>query len=759
MLKKIFSVLLALVLSLSSLTAFAAVKNADLAIDQTGQGLGDISGYVNTMFAAGDTLYLTTYHSKMYTWSPETGEIGDIGFENLWNYHYFGHEGSVLCLNTDDGSIHILNTAEGKATVDKEALISLDWSVIRPAGADEMDFYVQVFAAFVADNMLYVQTNNPDSNDWSERTLYRFDMETGKGETLYAGRDMLSLCPYKDGKLLIFRFDQDKYYMSSGQDTSSLPEITVFDPQSKAYADKLLSLGEDAMDFGGLAYDAASDTLYLCGNGSVMFKTAGGELTPLTYIPASYIQSDAAALLIGGTHYVISNSQSIFIRSLDPDDKPSQLLKVQGVQFDWEGREGYLAFTKKHPEVAVISNTNDWFSSAEGVFQDMKTATASDIYAIGQMDVLEALINKDYCVDLSGNAALLAAIKEMYPHMSSAFLKDAKVYAVPYGAYNQGLWGYSPSILKEIGLTEADLPTNLSEFMDFITDWADMYGMDYPDFELLDHQYSKWRELLIQTVFLQQISYCSNEGIPMTFDTPEVLALLKKIDSMASVFAQLDPSQETLEGGQSWSSDDPLTALLTMDFQMLSRDFRVNADYSPLEMNYIQDSPMLTAMQLQVLIANPSSPNLEMAAEFLAEMAANMNPTLKITINPNYNEPVENPYAEQNIIYAKESLEQTQKSLDEAKAEDKKEMESRLEMAQQWLEQAEWEKYDISPAQIEAYRLVAQNMVPVSGGYSMIGTSENLLNLYSRYLEGQIPTDQFVQEMEKVLKKMHSENR
>ena len=752
MFKKAFALLLAFMLTFSCFSALAAVKAADLVIDETDQGLGDVPVYVDMAAAVGDTVYMGTHEGKAYTWSLSTGEVGSLKSESDGRY-FVGGKDRLYALDAYNGMLFPLAIEEDKLVADGR--IELDWSIFPPIDSD-MFYGVQTYAAFFSGNTLYVQTNDPATEDWEARRICAFDIETGKAEVLYSGKDILDFCAYKDGNLLALRFDWLRFH-ESGEDSAFMPRLMVFDTKTKAFTEALATLSDTTV--GGLAYDAQKDTIYFATGGSIKSITGNTGVEQANYLPVSNVQQGMNAMLLSSTHYALFARNMLCIRSLDPKDKPTDVLKVAGTSFDWSGREGYLAFMKKYPEVPVISSAEQYFSTAEGILQDMRSDNAVDIYAVQRMDVLESLLNKDYYADLAATEAVSTTVGGMYPHMVSALYKNGELCALPYESSMPSLIGYSPTILNKIGLTEADLPSDFSAFLDFIVDWADIYGRDYPDLELVDHQFFAWRGWLIDLLFNQQAAYCSFKGIPITFDTPEFSALLKKVDAMTSVFAELDPSEETLNGDRYYSSEDPLTGLFDMEYNLFYRHISNEADYVPLKMNYIGDTPMLARILLNTLVVNPNSKNQETAKQFLSEMAANLNPIVKITLDPAYNEPVEDPYMVKNIASTLETIEQLETWLETIADEDKKMMETQIADNENWLLYAEKHKYHFSPEDIATYRAAAENIMPFDGGYAIVAEDGTLGALCERYKAQQLTTEQFISETEKVLKKMHSENR
>jgi hypothetical protein len=745
--KGIAAALLALAFISACFLALADTKSFDITINQ--DGTGDFIS-VNSSAVANGTLYLDA--DGLYAWEPETGHTRELTFDGGWVYRLIGGGEGLFMLDTIQGALVPIAVNGNLASAG--TLIQLEWSIFTRDLTEGETFNCQVVTAFVANDTLYLQIRDYESGDWNNHLLFRFDLETGEADLLHKGRDLYNLTPYKAGKLLAIRYDQSHDFASGLADESLRPAIAVFDPDLKAFTEVLATL--DGMNYGGLAYNDKTDTLYLSTGGTLLQKTPGNDFELLNYLTISSVFVDTGATLIGDAYYVLQGFNVICIRSLNPVDRPNNVFKIARGEFDTTARAAYLAFTKKYPEVATARSDYDYFAGAEGIAIDMRTATASDVYAINRKGVMEALINKGYCVDLTEHAAIFDVVKAMYPHMTACLFKDGRLCAVPYIIYTGTTFGYSPRILAEMGLTEADLPETLLEFIDFISDWADSYSFDYPDYSLLDLQFYGWRFHLLDIIFEQQIAYCGQQGIPMTFDTEAVRALLNKLDAMDAAFNKLDPKEDPLVSGIIVGSPN---ALFTMAYRPIEKVSEHYGDgFLALPMYYIEGVPMFIPLHMNTLVINPASENKETALNFLAEMLANLDVTAKFITMPDYNEPLKKSMWQQNLADLEQNLKSHKDILNIVGEEYKKDFEANIVRIEADIA---WEKehpYDIATEQIEAYRLIAERVIPLAEEYAAFNDSENLRSLRNRYEQRQITAEQFIIETEKVLQKMRVEN-
>lgn len=754
--KKWLSLVLVLCLLLPC-AALASATSVDLSLDKGTVALEEGAlPYIESTFAYGGKLYMTSPNSEMalYVWSPETGAVTQLPIEGVTSAAVLADGEKLYLFDNWQGTLSTATLTEDGLKAG-EALPLDAGAFMRQDG--EYSYGGQVYSIVTVDGQVYLLADAENDEDYDSRRLFRLDLATGKMELLFSGKGILSMSGYKDGSLLCMIFDRDSYY-SSEQSPSALPKVQVFDLKTRALGATVVSLASTSG--AGLAYDADSDIIYLC-TGEGLYRKAGqGELELVNYLPLSYYGDNMRGILIGAGHYALTDWSGIYIRSTNPADKPSTVLRVSGVSFGWDGREGYDAFMKKHPEVAVNSNTDKWFNTPEAMYQDFMTDTAADIYSVSDISMLQTLIRKGYAKDLGSSQVLSDAVKGMYPHMTSSFYQDGKLYAFPFMVYGSGQWAYSPYVLSELGLTEADLPKTISELIDFIVDWVDIYSFEHQQLDLFWQQYQKTRDLLLGMIFQQQIAWCEKTGTPLTFDTPEVTALLQKLDEVSSIISDLDPSEEEMNAGWSWSSDDKMKALFTADFYLFDNYMGSNYDYTPLPVGLSEAIPTMYPLQMQLLFVNPNTKHFDLAASLLEEIALHMRPRDRIQVFPDANEPVENTYYEKDKQYYDEYVQGLQKSIEDAKDEaEKKQLEQSLADSQEWAKSIEANRYEISDNMIAQYRAMAENVLPAANMYTAFFSSEELSSLFQRLSAQQMTGEQFIRETEKILRKMRLESK
>ena len=279
--------------------------------------------------------------------------------------------------------------------------------------------------------------------------------------------------------------------------------------------------------------------------------------------------------------------------------------------------------------------------------------------------------------------------------------------------------------------------------------------------QLVYNQNFRWRDKLISMIFQQQIYYCNSKGVPATFDTPQVKNLLEKVEALDAILKQLDPPESQISPRSFSNSAEPLTALFNMHFTtlFLGQNHVNNQDYTFFPMNYLEDVPFFNTLTLQWLIINPNSKNRDAAVQFLNEIALNLSPAFKTTVFKGHSVPMENPDYARNTADDTAYLQLLQKSHADAPDSEKKDLQALIEDTQQRLE---WQKktfFAITAEQIDTFRAFAHTFMPTGNTYFLFNHSENLQLVYNRYTQRQMNTEQYILETERILKRIHSENK
>lgn len=554
---------------------------------------------------------------------------------------------------------------------------------------------------------------------WFNNSLYRVSLTDGRADKL--GQGLLSgLAVDGEGRMLTC--------------DSERAQVVAVDPVSGTCADIASLPGSDC---GGLACDEAGVAYYRRGSG--LYDLSG---TPYGYLPASSAMPETmAAVIHEGRYYVTAQSaeEGYLCCAVDPALLPSRMLRVCGPGYDVS--EQINSFMKAHPDVAV-ELTGDAPQDAEAFLRHMQSEDAADIYVMAlDCGYFDALRDKGYLADLSFSDALMGMMSRVYPQLTGDFLMDGHLYALPVYLYAYTT-GYHPAALERIGLTGDELPTNEGELLDFIARWEEEFYDDYPEMSLYGTA-SDLFEALFNELLDAQLLLCEAKGETPTFNTPEMRAILARLEQLRPVIREVAPY---VGEGIPVQMDAERQLLITSHIPLPTTFF--NREEQPLLLALTEGEAPVISVNMTVMAANPYSENLDLAAELMAYIMENLPQELKTAMMPDENVPIEDFMYTATIDMYREHVASIAAQLADCDPADRAELEARMKDAQALLSAEEERRWAFGEEDIARYR---EHIAPF-----LRATATRLFNgetqtLRRRYLDGQMELEQFIREFDRMV--------
>lgn len=584
---------------------------------------------------------------------------------------------------------------------------------------------------------------------YNTTALYRVDRASGATVALDV-KNLTDLCAYREGFLLARQWDGQAAQRSY---EGIAPEMVCIDKATLSVM-ALCTLPDDS--FSAPAYDAAADCIYLVSPSRLIRLDGGFAEETCAYLALRYV-SDGAPAILWNERYLLAASydepRGFVSFATDPALMPRRVLKLAQTDMDDMTR----AFCGAHPEIAVTLKDSAFYSTKE-IAQGMAAASDEiDVFSLylghgsfGQ------LVKKGYCANLSGSEILTRAVGRMAPALTAdCYNADGELMALPYRANADGV-GYSPSALKKLGLTEADLPRTYLELMDFSVRWVDEYADNEDGLTLFDSIYDiRWQ--LMQLSENAYISGAKARGEALSFDTPLYRSLLAKLDEVTPSILELNP-EEGNDGTGSfvvfYEDNQEAPSLFTLYASITPRAYR-SFDYVPLTPTLeAGDDPIFDAT-VQVLFINPYSQNIDAALTYLEYAAEHIDPYNAIALFPDQNDPIEDSYYQRDAAGSDESIADLRARLLTVDDANRSALEEELAVELDWREQLETRRWSVSAEQIAAYRQLAPYVVLIADSFF---ANANAADLRARYSAGTLPADQYVSELERILRLIRLEN-
>ena len=701
------------------------------------------SFYPQSLFAFRGKLYAVGYNGIWLLGGEEPLQLEQIHPDSGITAVAATDEAVLLfCGDTYTGFSFLRCAAEGDALGEPEELCALQLEFTE-------DDWVSCNGLVVSGDTAWLLLHSDGMNkSWEESTLFEVDLATGAAKKIGTGF-WKCLQPYKDGRLCAFWWDQETAYQDYEHITH--PVIVSVDPATGENT-TLHTLSDIQMN--AVGYDPQTDRFYFSGSTKLFSCAAGEEEETLTAYMIPGYRQNIAPVILDGKYWYIENGEKTEVLSVstDPSALPSQVLRVAGYS-----SESMIAFSKAHPEIAV-DLVEDYLGDSSDITTKMISADdAADVYSLDlSYSGFTALRDKGYCVDLSSSAVLMDTVSRMYPQFTSGVLQDGHLYALPYEIYAYPPFSYRPDVLETVGLTKDDLPKTFSELIDFIAMWKRDYAEEYPDVQLTA-SFGNLRTMLFFEAVNAQSSLCEAQGIPLNLNTPALRDLLNKIDQNSALLDSF--SQDSGESGTtvvySYGSDDQ--TLLGNDSDFMPSMYGHWMHTEPLLVSLSADTQPIINATVNVLLINPNGANREAAMTYLEFIAQNLSPAVKVSLMPDYDEPLEQPYYARSLQFAQEWLTSAEEYL--ASDPEDRDAQDAVENARLSLEQVENERWAISAEEITRYHEVYAPLMVVSRENIFASQGrEELVSLIQRYLAGQLSAEQLLQQCDRILQMIQFEN-
>lgn len=765
--KKI-GMLLALCLCLSLVALPALAAQGDAAMFLSNNSIYDCQ--VRAVHAEGDTFYLVkgdtdnvlSYYSyRVGDAEPTLIMEGKIEYpqsetDQPFRVHkVFFADGAFYALNTQTGLLLKLAAENGKPVVAQAVTLDLsDFQYTETYEDQEYTYTLELQSWTAMGNKLFVCLRDYNYGD-GEPQLAMLDMTTGEktGDNVSFVR---LFTPYQDGKLLCMVVDDNNMYDIDSGKYKPIP-FSVFDPETDTL-EPLFELADMSYyDIYAMTYDAENNWLYLaCPERIYRVDCATGEFVLSAYVPCSYYQDyRGSAIARVGAHVMVLGSNGVYVRLADPAQLPKDALTIYNGYSD----DAHTRVIAQMDDIPVTFFDKAYYATAQELGQAMVSGENEiDIFhvSLSYMD-FQRLMEKGYCYDLSGSEKLSALAAQFYPVLSKEITLDGKLYGMPVDFY-VSTWSVSSALEKKLKL---ECPKTLVELCQFLNDWAEKgYYEEYTDYQPFEE--GELRNMVISQALSMYIDYMQATGQTLKLDTPEFREIM-------TAAAAVDVSDYEIQ--VNWEDDDSVNELfnksgLFRNYQYLSVRYNMRFSqeedydtYSPMLLTLTENTPLCLSAQVEVMFINPRSKHLDAALRYLELYMENIEPSMLAMMCPDKNDPIENPHFEETVKIYRNNIDRVKKALETCKEEDKAAYQEQLENYEGYYKDWEREgKYSATAESIAAYRAYdSYFFVRKPNAFYSSGSDDSLSNLLSRFLDGQLPLEQFIQEFDAKLRLMQNE--
>ncbi|MBR5959464.1 MAG: carbohydrate ABC transporter substrate-binding protein [Clostridia bacterium] len=640
---------------------------------------------------------VSEYTQEYFTWNKEIYALVDI---NTYDGETSKEEFVVKRVKLENGEI----------LLEEDNVPELDFSPMMDSDG-QLKFY-GISEAITAGDTLFMHVYGNEGE-----MLLAFDLQDGtcqEGEL----EDFSEFAAGPDGTLMVCHvtWDDDNY------DTAKI-KINKMDPATMS-EEPLTEIAVKGNSMINPCYDAATDTLYYI---------AGGELWSMPHFEADQAVAVNDCPDVGGGMIALKDGfvlvqmfSSVAIRNTDPAQRGSLKLHIKGGGGYTTVTNAIYDMNNTRGDISVVAD-QDWNYQSDILQAMMNRDAYSDIFLLSyQSNEFNALRNRGYLIDMSGNEKIAADTARMYPYLQDALKQDGKIVAVPLYAYGYTL-GANLEALKMLNIKEEDLPKTWNQFFDWMEKLPELMEGSEVKISWEDRMYL--RSWILECMIEQYELWMEKKGeTDYAFNTPILCDLIRRLNNLD--YEGLGASEhveynEDDEDGMFDYDDDGKTALLE---GYVSTTPSGDRSFVPMFLSFTDDEEPVVPVQIEVAFVNPYSEHQQEAMEFLGLMLNNLDIYNEYAFFADKTEPIRYTNQDESLTMLKEAIEVIKANIEKAEDDEKKaKLEETLKEREENLE--EMERYSWRIGQDEIDRYVKNNHLFKVKGYSfynaLFGNNQN----------------------------------
>ena len=534
-------------------------------------------------------------------------------------------------------------------------------------------------------------------------------------------------------QLIAINGDLLMYSRISDSDT----EIVVYDRNS-GDEHMLLAISEEedsAYRPEGFALDFDTQMLYYAIAGDVFAHAiADGSVEKIGNAGAD--AGVTLARLDDGTLFACNSASVGLILNAHSGAAPSQSLTIGN------GGEIVNAFAMQHPEIAVQGTSMEEDALIDAI---LTQNPFPDVFCL--VTYREAayrnLRDRGYLSPID-DAEVEQFAAQLHPDIVDAITVDGAICAVPTHLYPASMYGINLELWESHSL--GALPQTWLELARLFGKWPEIARAN-PDLTLFSIQdlenmgYASadgLRSLLLAGIVSKYEFYRQDQAEFMGYDTPlfrEIMTAYEAVD--------FDALYESIVSG----GED---ALLTPSYRadLLTWDFN-EADFSPLRLTMRQDEAYRMPAGIEVIVVNPFSENKQAAMEFLRFAIDQIDDVERIKMIPALDGPLRPDGYEEEVAAMQAEIDFLTEQAANGEGDARVAAEAQLAQAQSALERYQAEVWLVPERALSEYRALSESMFIEYATELNQEEQENVYELRARYMNGELPLEQFIQQLDR----------
>lgn len=750
--KRLFVLLLCLMLMIAPLQALAAQGDVIVPMDEA----GILTNGVATSCVMGDGLYMLLYEDCDELLVHRAGQVEpekyaiqigeDFDRDNAYaNYRLLSDGEQVYALRLlteyteeyENVSAELYTIALDGAQATAELHSRPDWNVFQSSDG----YYNYVETVEMVGNVLLMCTYD----DVGKRICYQMQVGSDAIEPAAIEDEVVMVTPYTDGKALVQTYANEE---------RTLIQMSAYNPADGGLQ---LLFEREVEPYGQMdrvVCDPETGKLYTVQGGEIFeLDPSTGELgEAITDMPLAIYSDNAAGILTGG-YYATASYDGYALRNLSPGEERGARLKVFDGSYSGDISTAFYEFANAHGDVSTVLSHD--YTSQEGLIDAMMNRENDvDVYILnGASKEFEAVFNRGYILDFAGSEKLMALKERIHPGLLEQLSVDGEFAVFPIECY---FWMpfANTGALERIGMTAEELPTSWDEFLDFLMNDLPQRLPGDGSVRLFDPWTSdKYaRMMLFEQIFSGYQQLLADD--PDAFSSQQMIELLKKLEKVD--FAALGQPTEEETNSETYNpeyNEDGYLLSLNMGMPISG----ITRDYWPMVMSMNADTPRRLSVTTQVAFINPFTEHPELALEFVESLTEHLSESTAYTLFTDLKEPVLNEYYEEGLQSLQEHVDTLRADLEKAEEIDKQDIMMALEDAEEYLADYEQYRYSVTEKDIAWLEDHAQYMEVMGVDWLYSDDTGEAYELVSQYSEGMINAEKLMTEIDRKIRMMMME--
>lgn len=636
----------------------------------------------------------------------------------------------LMSFNPWNGKVFVLSSVEGKATFQDIVTIK-DTSFFLDRSEDYSYPYNCTGCAVSGENLICTVTYWDNETDSNVQNTIIVDLTTGDVKASKAAIYAVFSGNGKDGETVLLLRDDENAYDSETEQWQSYIFVS-FDPVS----DAVTTLGEIEAQtlLGAPVWSEALKSYVYADQNSHIYAVGQNGATKQVGFYSGGTQISETGIVLNGNSVLIPGDQCLLACSLSSDFNADQKLTT----YQFNSLAAQKSFHAKYPNVPVYQS-GQYYHDYQMLLLAMNNGELDVLSFSSGSSPYEALRDKGYFADLSGNAEIVSIMENVWTPFKNFCMKDGRIVAVPYGcSISTNLWGAPQDILDELGMTVDDLPKDFISLCAFVTKWNDEMTDDYPNIVPMYYEgMAVSRDTLIRMAVEFYVRYMDAVGETLTFDTPLFREMAEAIEK-----TRTENLQAMLEKN---SGEDLYEIEALMEYGMAFQELWSNDSYAYFEMKPTPACESVACANLHLLTVNASSVHQALAAQLVLDALKTVRAENRFLLFSDASEPVEDPYTKKGIEQIEEKIALLKESMAASPSPENEELLSGWESEIQEMQQYLW------LVSADEIRMFQEEIAPIMHVQtpdilhdSEGNSSEEMWTLIRRWQDGQIDVEQFI---------------